>query len=241
MRASFIADGLLLMHVQTFSVSPAKAVQHVVALATIIAELDVRAVVVDIRGNGGGRVGSAYTLLSLFLPPDILVGYLVHGLGLDTAARVARARATEWDGSTVQIVDDVEKWRTLKDEVIPAKQRLLNTQVYILTDHETFSAAEIFLFEMMMRHPKCTVIGEQTRGGGRFVRIDMFMMPADEGHGFAVYYIMSPTGTYYSESIDMYNAMPWESSGIRPTYNVSGDSAMSMLLLLHETGNVHTI
>lgn len=84
--------------------------------------------------------------------------------------------------------------------------------VYVLTSHETFSAAEEFTYDLQSLH-RATVVGEVTGGGahpGGMQRID---------EHFAVWV---PTG----RAINPVTGTDWEGTGVHPEVSVAADKAL---------------
>jgi len=86
--------------------------------------------------------------------------------------------------------------------------------VYVLTEHETFSAAEDFAYGMKARH-RATVIGETTAGG------------AHPGDGFRLspeLMVFIPTG----RSMDYVDGGNWEGKGVTPDHPVPAAEALTL-------------
>jgi retinol-binding protein 3 len=123
---------------------------------------DAGAILIDLRQNSGGSGDMVTFLASFLLPEHTLIGRTL--------------RRTE-----NRITED----RTLP--FVPGP-RILNADVYILTSHGTFSAAEAFAFALQQRG-RAVVIGETTRGGanaGRYRHVnDTFSVFIPVAHAIA--------------------------------------------------------
>lgn len=107
-----------------------------------------RAVIIDLRNNGGGTGNMSQMLASYF--------FVEHVRLLRTFRRAG----------TPQITDDYTL-PFLEGKRMPA------TDLYVLVSSKTFSAAEAFAFSLQQRG-RATVVGETTRGGanaGRYVSV----------------------------------------------------------------------
>lgn len=94
-----------------------------------------QALIIDIRGNGGGMLSNSVS--SYLLPPDSI--HLV----------------------TIKWNDHTDTIRTINKLKGP---RYLDKPVYLLTDKQTFSSAEEFAYDLQALK-RVTIIGEQTGGG----------------------------------------------------------------------------
>ena len=101
-----------------------------------------RALIIDIRDNGGGTLTYAEQLAARFTNEEILVGYMQHKTG-----------PGHNDFSPMR-----EQW--LK----PSQGVRWQKPVAVLTNRMVFSAANEFV-KYMKRCPKAVVIGDQTGGG----------------------------------------------------------------------------
>lgn len=100
---------------------------------------DTRALIIDLRSNGGGSEDSVALLASYFFDQPTLLNEIV-------APRSG---------------ERLQKW-TRKD--LEGKHYGMHRPVMILTSRDTFSAAEDFAYAMQTRK-RATVVGEPTRGG----------------------------------------------------------------------------
>jgi len=96
------------------------------------------ALIVDLRGNGGGHAAMVALVASYFFPEQTLLTTLHHR---DPA-------------------DATQLW-TLPHVAGP---RYLSKPVYVLVSGRTFSAAEALAYHLQTHH-LATVVGEKTRGG----------------------------------------------------------------------------
>lgn len=94
-----------------------------------------RALIIDLRGNGGGMLSNSVS--SYLLPPDSI--HLV----------------------TIKWNDHTDTIRTINKLKGP---RYLDKPVYLLTDKHTFSSAEEFAYDLQALK-RVTIIGERTGGG----------------------------------------------------------------------------
>lgn len=101
-----------------------------------------RALIVDVRDNGGGQITAAEKFAARFTNDDILVGYMQHktGLGHDDFSSLEEQR--------------------LK----PSKGVRWQKRVFVLTNRSVFSAANEFV-KYMKCCPLVTVVGDKTGGG----------------------------------------------------------------------------
>ncbi len=106
-----------------------------------------RAVILDLRNNGGGSAAMIRYLCGYLFPED------THLINWDIRA----------EKKTVQ---------SYSADYVPGK-RLLQQPVYVLTSRQTFSAAEEFTFDLRNLE-RATVVGDTTGGGGHTVRGKVF-------------------------------------------------------------------
>lgn len=101
-----------------------------------------RALLVDMRGNGGGHPASVAYLASFFFNPEKPV---------PMSSLIWRNRGRE-------------TFRTETFHTSPTPVRYLSKPLYILVDSKTYSAAEAFAYDMQALH-RAIVVGEKSRGG----------------------------------------------------------------------------
>jgi hypothetical protein len=119
--------------------------QRIVAAMDLLADCD--ALIIDLRGNGGGEDQTVTFLLSYFLPPG-------------DSPVVFSTSHTRSDNSYYQSA--AWPW-------VPGKA-LDSTPLYLLTSRSTFSGAEAFAFRLQALQ-RAVVVGERTRGGANPVEI----------------------------------------------------------------------
>ncbi|HEV7587154.1 MAG TPA: S41 family peptidase [Longimicrobium sp.] len=96
------------------------------------------ALIIDLRGNGGGHAGMVALVASYFFPESTLLTTLHHRDPADVAQL--------WTAPHV------------------AGPRYVGKPVYVLVSGRTFSAAEALAYHLQTHH-LATVVGEKTRGG----------------------------------------------------------------------------
>lgn len=103
---------------------------------------DTRALIVDMRGNGGGHPASVAYLASFFFDPKQPV---------QMSSLIWRNRATT-------------TFRTEAFQTSPTPVQYTDKPVYILVDPKTYSAAEAFAYDLQALK-RATIVGTKTRGG----------------------------------------------------------------------------
>lgn len=98
--------------------------------------------IIDVRGNGGGRMDNARRLASHFTNERLLVGYTIHKTG---------------PGHN----DFSEPWA---DHMSPSESVRWQKPVVVLTNRECYSATNTFVRDMK-RCPLVTTLGDKTGGG----------------------------------------------------------------------------
>lgn len=101
-----------------------------------------RALIIDIRGNGGGLITSAETLAARFINEETLVGYMQHktGKGHNDFSNKEEQRLKPSNGT---------RWQK---------------RVAVLTNRGVYSAANEFV-KYMKCSPNAIIIGDKTGGG----------------------------------------------------------------------------
>ena len=113
-----------------------EAAETITAAMNFLAESD--AVIIDLRGNGGGSPFTIQIISSYFLK------------------EYTHLNSFEWRGD-----DTIKQFWTLRH--VPGK-KLYDTDLYILTSPRTFSAAEEFTYNLK-NLKRATIVGETTGGG----------------------------------------------------------------------------
>lgn len=102
-----------------------------------------KAVIIDVRSNGGGDLTNAFTLAAPFFEHETRVGYWQHK-----------------NGPGHNDFSDLEELKVTPNEYVKWLR-----PVYILTNRECFSATNTFV-NFMCSAPHATIIGDVTGGGG---------------------------------------------------------------------------
>jgi hypothetical protein len=146
------------------------------------------ALIIDLRQNGGGSPHMVQLLCSYLLPADkpTHLNTMYHRKG-----------------------DRTEEFWTVKEV---AGKRYLDRDVYILTSHRTFSAAEEFTYNLK-NLKRATIVGETTGGGAH----PGGMVPL--GDNFAAFI---PTG----RAINPITKTNWEGTGVKPDVEVEAGKAL---------------
>ena len=154
-------------------------------------------IIIDLRNNGGGSPYGVQLLSSYFLPANTPLNTI------------------EWRKKESFLI---EKSNALPYEIIPQEKRFMNTPLYILTSHRTFSAGEEFANNMKALN-RATIIGEITKGGANPGRSH----PLND-----LFEIFIPDG----QSINPHNGSNWEGIGIIPDFFVPAHEALDFSLSL---------
>jgi hypothetical protein len=163
---------------------------RVAAAMTFLADTD--ALIIDLRDNPGGGPTMVQLLASYFFSgamPVHLNDLAWRRIGTDA--------------------EEVTQWWTLP--YLPGK-RYLDKDVYILTSHETFSAAEEFTYDLRTQQ-RATVVGETTGGGAN---------PGSLRRLSDHYLAFIPTG----RAINPVTGTNWEAKGIVPNVQVPKEEAL---------------
>jgi hypothetical protein len=156
-----------------------------------------QSIIIDLRNNGGGSPYAVQLLSSYFLPEDIPLNTI---------------RWRKKDGISI------EEKNTLSYEQIPKEKRLMDTPLYILISHRTFSAGEEFANNMKALN-RATLIGEITMGGAN---------PGRSHQLNDLFEIFIPDG----QSINPINGSNWEGTGVIPDLMVPAVEALDLSLSL---------
>lgn len=144
------------------------------------------AIIIDLRENGGGSPEMVSQIESYFFKVKTHMNDIISRTTKDT---------------TVFYAD-------------PAKADSLNLSmpVYILTSHNTFSAAEDFSYAMQMEK-RATIVGEITGGGAHP------QMPFSVGQGFVL-------SLPFARSLNPITKTDWEGTGVIPDFKVEASKAL---------------
>jgi hypothetical protein len=153
-----------------------------------------KALIIDIRGNGGGSRKPIYTLLPYFItsPKVINVNALRINKDLDPnidepigelEKRMAYPeKSTHWTAEEREAIANFKtnfnpEWKFDKDKfskwhysVVSPNKTPYNKPVYVLMDNENFSASDIFL-SAFQGTKNITLIGEKSSGGSGFASV----------------------------------------------------------------------
>ena len=102
-----------------------------------------KGIILDIRNNGGGSLGNAYALASIFTPEPITF---------------ARERTKNGPGP-----QDFSPWRNLS--IRPSTLGICDKPMILLTNRACYSASTFFA-QMIKSIPQASILGDQTGGGG---------------------------------------------------------------------------
>ena len=183
-RVERLRGNIGLLELRQFA--PVRQAGPVIAAAmTLLANTD--ALIIDLRRNGGGDPETVALLASyLFDKPTRLIDI--------------RWRA----GNRLE-----QHWTSAKVAGPRYGQR---RPIYVLTEHETFSAAEDFAYGMKARQ-RATLIGETTAGGAH---------PGDMYRLSPLFTAFIPTG----RSMDHVDGGNWEGKGVTPDHAVPATDAL---------------
>ncbi|QSQ26496.1 S41 family peptidase [Pyxidicoccus parkwayensis] len=143
------------------------------------------ALIIDLRGNGGGDDSLVALYLGWLLPERVHV------------------RDTLWKGRPKE---------SLYTPEAPVAGRYGDKEVYVLTDGDTFSAAETLAYDLQARK-RARVVGETTRGGAN----PSVALPADEH--FVV-------GVPMGQTVHAVTKTNWEGVGVKPDVAVPATDAL---------------
>lgn len=144
------------------------------------------AIIIDLRSNGGGSQETATMLMGFFFDKKILVERFYN--------RYTKESTEYWTKPDSSFRDFWTK------------------PIYILTSHKSFSAAEMFTYDMKTLK-RATIVGETTGGGahGQF--------EADVTNGFMMQ-------VPYWTSINPVTKTNWEKVGVEPDLKTSENDAL---------------
>lgn len=162
---------------------PKYAAEAATAAMRLLSATD--ALIIDLRGNGGGDNSLVALYLGWLLPERTHV--------LDTL----------WKGRPKE---------SLYTAGPPASGRYGDKEVYVLTDGDTFSAAETFAYDLQARK-RARVVGETTRGGAN----PGVALPAD-----AHFVVGVPMG----QTVHAVTKTSWEGVGVKPDVAVPAADAL---------------
>lgn len=172
-----------------------------------------RNLIIDLRPTFGGdlEVIDLFTEQLFDQPEDFL--------WMETRPSVDRRGDSPFvDGPTVRRVDAPEGIVRQVHHVIPAADpSMVDTSLFILTSSGTASAGEHFAYAMQ-RSGRGVIIGENSRGAGRFG--DFALLPCG-------YRAFIPMGQTY----DPDTRFSWEGAGVAPDIPVDADDALSAALI----------
>jgi hypothetical protein len=155
------------------------------AAMNLLADCD--ALIIDLRQNGGGDPAMV----------QLVASYLF-------GTQPVHLNDLYWRPS-----DSTQQWWTLA--YVPGR-RMPDAEVYVLTSHHTFSAAEEFTYDLQ-NLKRATIVGEVTGGGahpGGGQRIDEHFI------------ISVPSG----RAINPVTKTDWEGTGVKPDIAVPADQAL---------------
>lgn len=149
-RVERLPGGAGLIEVTGFSGDPASVAAMDAAMERLRGS---RALVIDLRRNGGGGQAATYRLLGHLFPERVEL----NGIAWRTCENPPGARPDACSQGPRRIE------RVFTDP--PASPAFPTQPVYVLTSRDTFSAAEAVAYELQLRG-RATVVGEVTGGGG---------------------------------------------------------------------------
>lgn len=159
-----------------------------------------RALIIDLRDNGGGGEVSFRRLLGHFFARETPITAIEW--------RECAPPPAERPDACAHIAPRLERRAT--DQ--PAKPAFATKPVYILVSARSFSAAEAFAYELQA-HARATVIGERTPGGGN---------PSAGMDLESELIVIMPIGRMRPVV-----GKGWEGVGVAPDIPVSADEAMA--------------
>ncbi|GAB4123501.1 MAG: hypothetical protein Tsb0027_21430 [Wenzhouxiangellaceae bacterium] len=211
------AAGVGVLRVARFDLDP----QQVLTQLAEIHQQNLSALIIDLRGNTGGSFPSVVALSRYLRSESLNAGYFLtrrwfmqHGDYPDQAERQRIARLQTLDLQA--FADMLQRDGALQLELPAHNDPVFNGRLLILTDGDTGSAAEPFVY--LMQQQGVTIVGEVTDGAmlsGDRVPVDddllLFLPVAD---------YMAPDGT----RLDLV--------GVQPDVAVPGEQALDAALQL---------
>jgi carboxyl-terminal processing protease len=128
-----VEPGVAVLRIPTFSVG--YDLKNIEALFARVKKENIKELVLDLRGNGGGRVSNLSHLLGFFLPRNTEVG-----------TRVSRALAKQYTEATGDAGTDallIAKWAKRNYVVRATQENRFTGKVAVLIDRGSASASEI--------------------------------------------------------------------------------------------------
>ena len=161
------------------------AAEPAAAAMNFLARTD--ALLIDLRWNGGGDPQGVALLCSYFFDE-----------------KPVHLNSLYWRKG-----ERTEEFRTFQEV---AGKRYLGKDVYLLTSHRTFSAAEEFAYDLQSQK-RVTIVGETTGGGAH----PGGMVPVGEH-----FLVFIPSG----RAINPITKTNWEGTGVKPDVEVAADKAL---------------
>lgn len=105
---------------------------------------DCKALVIDIRNNGGGMLTNVETLVGRFIEQEICAGFIRHKTGPGH--------------------NDFSKWQEVRYQPSDGRIPFINKPIIVVTNRSCFSAANDFV-SVMKELPNVKIVGARTGGG----------------------------------------------------------------------------
>jgi hypothetical protein len=207
-RSGWIADGVAYIDIGLFPGTP-DAVERFRAFME--SHRDARAVLFDIRNHRGGGPAEMNLIFSYLFPRETLL------LGMDsrTAAERGGNQLADADPHMRTAAAPAGITRRMHYAIPGPDTPLRRAQVFLLTSHNSGSAAEHFALALKRTH-RATLIGETTAGAGHYGRM------VDFG-GWAAFI---PVGRTFNPD----NDWDWEGVGVPPDVPMPADRALDEAL-----------